>query len=190
MSEDIPIQGLQKTIEQTYILQGGISTQSGTSTQNAGVSLVFPKVPLSVFGVSNSLKPVLMCGLKYTSQYDSNILACSVVQDASGNIRLAVNTRSEDAVSPAAPTAVSVGVASGVLVAASTTRRHLVLVNTSAAARISLGFGNAAVLDSGITLYPNGGSYEMSEAEGNLYRGAINAIASVAATNCAVQQDA
>lgn len=188
MSEDIPIQGMQKTVPQTYILQGGISTQSGTSTQNAGIALVFPKVPLSVFGVTNTLSPSLLCAHKYTSQYDSNIVSLSAKQDSIGNIRLCVNTQASDVITPKTATAVSVGVASGALVAANTTRRHLILVNTSAAARVSLGFGAAAVLDSGVTLYPNGGSYEMNESEGNLYRGAINAIASAAATNVAVQE--
>jgi len=85
---------------------------------------------------------------------------------------------------PAAPTAASVGVASAQVVSANANRRGLVLVNTSTA-RISLGFGATAVLDSGQTMYP-GGVFAMSEYDFDL--GAVNAIASAAASNLAIQE--
>lgn len=85
---------------------------------------------------------------------------------------------------PAAPTAASVGVASAQAVAANGSRKGLVLVNTSVN-RISLGFGATAVLDSGITLYP-GGVFNMGEYDFDL--GAVNAIASAAASNLAIQE--
>lgn len=85
---------------------------------------------------------------------------------------------------PSAPTAASVGVASAQAVAAAATRKGLVLVNTSNA-RISLGFGSAAVLDSGITLYP-GGVFEMDSNTFDV--GAVNAIASAAASNLGIQE--
>lgn len=85
---------------------------------------------------------------------------------------------------PTAPTAASVGVASAQAVAAAATRKGLILVNTSNA-RISLGFGAAAVLDSGVTLYP-GGVFQM---DSNCFDvGAVNAIASAAASNLAIQE--
>lgn len=85
----------------------------------------------------------------------------------------------------AAPTSASVGVASAQAVAANANRKGLVLVNTSAN-RISLGFGNAAVLDSGITLNPSGGVFVMDEFCFSTQ--AINAIASGAASNLAIQE--
>ena len=85
---------------------------------------------------------------------------------------------------PSSPTAASVGVASAQVVAANANRKGLVLVNTSTA-RISLGFGAAAVLDSGITLYPQG-SFQMDIATFDL--GAVNAIASAATSNLAIQE--
>lgn len=85
---------------------------------------------------------------------------------------------------PSAPAAVSVGVASGVAVAANASRKGLILTNTSTAT-ISLGFGAAAVLNSGVTLYPSGvfcmGEYDFDT-------GDINAIASAAASNLAIQE--
>lgn len=91
---------------------------------------------------------------------------------------------SKQDLAPASPTAASVGVASAQAVAANASRKGLVLVNTSVN-RISLGFGAAAVLNSGITLYP-GGAYCMGEYDFDL--GAVNAIASAAASNLAIQE--
>lgn len=85
---------------------------------------------------------------------------------------------------PSSPTTTSVGVASAQAVAAAATRKGLILVNVSNA-RISLGFGAAAVLDSGVTLYP-GGSYSMGDYDFDL--GAVNAIASAALSNLAIQE--
>jgi len=86
-----------------------------------------------------------------------------------------------------APFAVSVGAASGAAVAGNASRKGLELVNTHATAIISLGFdGNAAVLYSGVTLYPNGGSYQMDEY--SFSTGAISAISSVAGANLAGQE--
>jgi hypothetical protein len=85
---------------------------------------------------------------------------------------------------PSAPTAASVGVASAQAVAANASRKGLVLVNTSNAT-ISLGFGSAAVLNSGVTLRPDG-VFEMDEYTFDL--GAVNAIASAAASNLAIQE--
>ena len=85
---------------------------------------------------------------------------------------------------PSSPTTTSVGVASAQAVAAAATRMGLELRNLSTA-RISLGFGSAAVLDSGITLYP-GDAFYMDEY--SLDRGAVNAIASAAASSLAIQE--
>lgn len=85
---------------------------------------------------------------------------------------------------PAAPTAATVGVASAQAVAANASRRGLVLTNTSAN-RISLGFGATAVLDSGVTLFP-GGIFQMDMHLFDL--GAVNAIASAASSNLAIQE--
>lgn len=96
----------------------------------------------------------------------------------------AVSTTAKVDLAPASPTAASVGVASAQAVAANANRKGLVLVNTSANT-ISLGFGSAAVLNNGITLYPSG-VYEMDEYTFDL--GAVNAIASAAASNLAIQE--
>lgn len=86
---------------------------------------------------------------------------------------------------PSAPTAASVGVTSAQAVASAATRKGLILTNTSSN-YISLGFGaNAAVLYSGVTLAPYG-TFTMDEY--TFDTGAINAIASVASSNLAIQE--
>ena len=85
----------------------------------------------------------------------------------------------------ASPTAASVGVASGLVLARNTARRGAVFVNTSPN-RISFGINAPAVLDSGITLYGNGGVWEMDEHPFTLEL--INAIASGAASGLAIQE--
>lgn len=107
-------------------------------------------------------------------------LSQTSLQDGTG--ALVVSERID--LSPAAPTAASVGVTSAQAVAANASRKGLVLTNTSNN-RISLGFGAVAVLNSGITLYP-GGIFVMDQ---NLFDlGAVFAIASVAASNLAIQE--
>lgn len=87
---------------------------------------------------------------------------------------------------PSVPTVATVGVASGSAVSAQATRKGLSLRNLSTAGqRISLGFGQTAVLDSGVTLYPQD-AYEMGEYDFDL--GAVNAIASAASASLAIQE--
>ncbi len=83
------------------------------------------------------------------------------------------------------PAAAAVGVASAQVVASNTSRTGLVLVNTSTA-YISLGIGTAAVLYSGITLNPAGGTFEMDSFM--FFTGAVTAIASAAASNLSIQE--
>lgn len=100
------------------------------------------------------------------------------------NQALAVEFDQESFVA-SAPTAASVGAASGEVVAANSLRRGLILVNTSAN-RISLGIGATAVLDSGITLMASGGSWSMGPED--FTTAAINAIASGAGSNLSIQE--
>lgn len=106
------------------------------------------------------------------------------VDDNGGSLTVDGVVSSKTALTASGPTAASVGVASAQAVAAAATRKGLVLVNTSSAV-ISLGFGSAAVLASGITLNP-GDSFTMDEY--TFHTGAVNAIASIAASNLAIQE--
>lgn len=93
-----------------------------------------------------------------------------------------VNTKS--ALTASSPTAASVGVASAQAVASNANRKGLVLTNTSANT-ISLGLAATAVLNSGITL-PPGSVFVMDEF--TFATGAVNAIASGASSNMAIQE--
>lgn len=99
-------------------------------------------------------------------------------------VSLAAPVSTKTDLTPSAPTTVSVGVASAQAVAAAATRKGLILRNLSTA-RISLGFGSAAVLDSGVTLYPRD-AWQMDEYSFDL--GAVNAIASAGTSNLAIQE--
>ncbi len=105
--------------------------------------------------------------------------------------KLVINTAGQALVNTAqsitgnAPTAVSVGVTSTSVLASNTSRKGLVVVNTSANI-ISLGLdGAAAVLNSGITLVPYG-VWVMDDM--TYSQGAIHAIASGASSNLSVQE--
>ena len=87
--------------------------------------------------------------------------------------------------SSSAPTFATVGVASAVALTRSATRRGAIFVNTSTN-RISFGIGQAAVLDRGITIYGNGGVWEMDEHSFTIE--AIHAIASGAGSNLTIQE--
>ena len=83
----------------------------------------------------------------------------------------------------AAPAADSIGTSTGEILAVNSNRIGGILTNTDTTStdRVSLGFGNAAVLDSGPTIYGSGGTYEINWT--NLTVQAINGIAATASTN-------
>lgn len=113
-------------------------------------------------------------------------------KDGSGNLQSlstdttgALFTSDRLPLTASAPAAVSVGVTSGVVIAANASRRGLVLTNTSLGIISFNIVGGAAVLRSGITLYP-GGHWEMDPY--TFTTAAINGISSVAASNLAIQE--
>ena len=74
-----------------------------------------------------------------------------------------------------AHTAPTIGNTTTAALAANASRLYALFINDSDEA-IYLGLGVAAAVNRGIRLNANGGSYEMSEAVGNLYVGAVNGI--------------
>lgn len=89
------------------------------------------------------------------------------------------------ALAPKVATAASVGVVSGQILAANPKRTSLRIVNTSTN-RVSIGVGVAAILDSGMTLMPSGGTWNMDGLD--FTTDAIHAIASGATSNLAIQE--
>jgi len=69
----------------------------------------------------------------------------------------------------------SIAATTTVALVANANRLYALLVNDSVET-IYIKLGAAAVLNQGIRLNANGGSYEMSKKQGNLYVGAINGI--------------
>lgn len=132
----------------------------------AGGSIGLPALPAVAEAAASAVADGIVIGLS---------------TDLARNLRV---RRENIDLTPASPTFATVGVASAQAVAANANRKGLLLINTSAN-RISLGFGAAAVLDSGVTLYP-GGTFNMAQEDFDL--SAVNAIASAAASNLAVQE--
>lgn len=110
------------------------------------------------------------------------IAAAVDVSDRAARLVGVVSTKTD--LTPSAPTATTVGVASAQALASNANRKGLYLTNTSVNT-ISLGFGSAAVLNSGITLFPKQ-TFWMAETDFDL--GAVNAIASAASSNLAIQE--
>lgn len=108
-----------------------------------------------------------------------------VLTNDAGGAAHPVKVDAKIALTASAPAAASVGVTHGQVLAANANRRGLVLVNTSTNV-ISIAFGSSAVLNSGITLEPNGGSFTMDEY--TFTTAAVDAIASGGSSNLAIQE--
>ena len=84
-------------------------------------------------------------------------------------------TGSWSAYSSAVHTAPTIAALTTAALVANASRTYALFINDADEA-MYLGLGTAAVMNKGIRLNANGGSYEMSAALGNLYAGAVNAI--------------
>jgi len=171
----------------SFPIRGGVVTKDtlSLSIQNLAQATGKFNQPEGDFEIVKEVTPAIICGVKSVDQITNQVTAVGIKTDASANNRLMVDNDGVE-ITMSAATAVSVGVADGALVAANPLRRYLLLCNTSAA-RVSLAFTGAAVLDSGVTIQP-GGAYEISAKAGNLTLQVIRAIASGAASNVAVQE--
>lgn len=177
------------TIEMTPdVAAGGIVAQSGTAFLNLHQLNSWPSgVPLNYY-INNLLQPSPILGYLYQDETKGFWASINSVQRGDGKFALCVDTTSNGgAIVEAAPTTCTAGVADAAGIAANANRRHLVVVNTSAN-WVSLSFNGAAVLYSGITLAPNGGAWEASQAQGNCPLTAMRTIASGAASVLAVQE--
>jgi len=96
------------------------------------------------------------------------------------DILISINTGAP--ITGSTPTSVSVGTSSTSVLSSNPNRTALAITNTSVNI-VFLAFDNTAVLNSGIALYP-GGSVTFDE---KVPKGAINAIATAASSNIAIQ---
>ena len=96
-----------------------------------------------------------------------------------GDVDVLTEPSGTGAYTTATHTTLGVTAATQAALAANANRLYVLLVNDSDAV-IYLKIGAAAVLNQGIRLNANGGSYEMCRKMGNLNLGAVNAITAVA----------
>jgi hypothetical protein len=156
---------------------GGNAVVTGTGTSGLGIPRVTVSNDSNILATQSGTWTV---GLSAGTNAIGSITNTSFASTQSGT--WVVNTK--NALTANSPAAASVGLTSAQVLASNASRKGLTLTNTSTA-NISLGFGSAAVLNSGITLYP-GGVFYMDEYCFSTQ--AVNAIASVAASNLGIQE--
>lgn len=110
-----------------------------------------------------------------TTAINTALQAGGVTQAQLAALVTAVTTQGSGVYTTPTHTAPSIAAATTEALAANADRLYALLVNDSVET-IYIKLGAAAVLNQGIRLNANGGSYEMSREFGNLYVGAINGI--------------
>lgn len=171
------------TADVAKVLAASTAPVATDSALVVAISPNTPTLPVSVTSaaVTQSTSPWIVAGGGTAGSPASGIVTVQGIASMTP-VQVTVNKTALTAASPAAAT---VGVATAEAVAAAATRKGLILVNTSNN-WISIGIGVDAVLYSGITLAPLGGSWQMDEY--CFSTAAINAIASAASSNLAIQQ--
>lgn len=145
--------------------------------------------------IKTNTDPLVASGAGAYVRQDSNAtiaketggnLAATATSVASIDSKLTapLSTISKVALTANAPATASVGVASASAVSANASRKGLLIVNVSNAT-VCLGLASAAVLNSGICLQPSA-AWSMNEY--SFVTGAINAIASAAASTISIQE--
>ena len=134
------------------------------------------------FGAAGSAATDVLTVQGIASMTPFKVDGSAVVQPVS--IGSTINVSSKSALTAAAPASASVGTSSAQALASNGSRKGAVFVNRSANT-ISLAIGAAAVLNSGITLTPNG-TWVMDDY--TFATGAINAIASAASSTLSIQE--
>jgi len=179
----------------------GTAVATGTGASDAGTQRVVLSSDSSISGsvsVSNFPATQPVSGSVSVSNFPATqpVSGTVTANAGTGNFTVAQATASnlnatvtgtvstKTALTANSPTFATVGVTSAQALASNASRKGLILINTSTG-NISLGFGVAAVLNSGITLYPNG-TFFMDE---YMYTtAAVNAIAANASSNLAIQE--
>ncbi len=105
-----------------------------------------------------------------------------------GSVKEEVTTLPEDSreISFCQGSGFTLGTTATQLLPANANRLQATFVNTHNSNRIFLNYGTTATANTGITLMPNGGSYEINAT--NPYKGIISAVASGAGTTLTVQE--
>lgn len=183
----VPISG---TVTANLGTIAGVATETTLSTLNtkipANLTVTATRLLVDGSGVTQPISatslPLPTGAATSANQTTANTSLASI----DSKLTAPLVTTSKIELTPAAPTFYGVTNVSGVAVPANANRKGLVLVNTSTAT-ISLSFGaNPAVLNSGITLNPNGGTWVMDEY--TFTTQAVNAISNAATRNLAIQE--
>jgi hypothetical protein len=164
---------------------GGSNVVTGTGASGAGIPRVTVANDSSVI-VSQATAANLNATVTGTVTANAGTGSFTVAQATASNLNATVTgtISTKTALTANSPTFATVGVTSAQALASNSSRKGLILTNTSTG-NISLGFGATAVLNSGITLYP-GGTFNLDEY--SFTTAAVNAIAANASSNLAIQE--
>lgn len=183
-----PVSG---TVTANIGTSGSLALEATQTAQNVLVGAVTETAPVSdtaSSGLNGRLQRIAQRITSMIAQLPATIgqklMAASLSVTIASDQSAVPVTKTKVALTPSGPTNASVGVATASAVAANANRKGLVITNTSVNT-VSLGMGAAAVLNSGITLYP-GGVFVMDDYTFTTV--VINAIASAAASNISVQE--
>lgn len=156
------VRAQQAVLDAGTVVLGGAIQVSSMPTVNVGNNVNLGTVPtINVGPVSGNVTATVNFG---------GVPTVSVIRTALADL---------------GPTFAAVGTTSVQAIAANSSRRGMVAVNTHASSNISMAVGTTAVYGSGITLAPNG-AWTMDEF--TLTRSAINAVSAVASANLSIQE--
>lgn len=171
-------------ISGTISLPTGASTLAEQQTQTTALQLI-DNLPLNQASTTSGQQGVLIQGAVTTAAPTYVTAQTSPLSlTTAGELRITGTVTQKVPLTASAATAVSIATSTTTVVASNANRKGLTLVNLSNA-KISLGLGASAVINTGVTLYP-GGSWEMDNF--NFTTGAVNGIASAASSVLAVQE--
>lgn len=170
----------------TVSLPTGASTSANQTTEITSLQLIDNAIGSVAAGTAGTNS--FLAGAVFNTALPTltNGQQVAVQVDSSGRLIIApgLTVSTKIALTPASPASVSVGVATTAAVAVNANRKGLILTNTSNN-KIFLGLGVSAVLNEGIALFP-GGSWVMDDYSYTTV--AVNAIATAAASNLAIQE--
>lgn len=168
-----------------YEIRGGVLSQlSGGTTDNLHALTSIDSFSAK-YSCSFTAAPAIILGMQTGTSYNAP-LAITATTENNNEISLRVSPQGAE-LTMSAPASVAVGAASTSILAANSLRRYGAVSNASATQTMTLTFGAAAAVNTGIVLQP-GQTYEMSLGAGNMTTQEIRAIASAAGGVVGVQE--
>jgi len=167
-----------------FLIRGAFNIRDSTagSIQNAHQGLSYDLQPAE-FSLAMTGFPTVLFGVSSSSTTVNTLEGIGASQNPNSEVALVVTPQGAPITMSAPANATSTN-ASTQMVAANAARRYLWIENNDPTNFVWVGLnGNAAVVNKGIMLAPNGGYYEMTMGAGNVSVGQVTMINSGGSTN-------